>query len=606
MLLVDSGGRIRASNRAFEQMLGYSRDELRLFSVSALTHPDDLALTEQAITALASGSLSSSQLDKRYVRKDGSDFWARVSISSVRSATGEHALSISMVEDISGKMAVEATLAESEGRFRRLVENAPDIIYSVRLKPESAIEYFSPSIEAVCGYTPEEFYDDPDLLWRVILPEDLGKAQGIMSSTSPSNETLRWRHKDGHTVWTEMRVVPILDEHGDVVAIEGVNRDVSERAQVEEALRLREAELASIFRSTPIGIGKSVDRIFTELNPGFCKMLGYAADELIGMPARELYLSDEDYEGVGRLGYVWEHEDSVATSECRYKCKDGRIIDVFLTLTAIDPNDPKAGATFALMDVTERKHAEAERTLLAAQLLRAQKMEAVGTLSGGIAHNFNNLLARIVGYGELALVGLPQESPARTDVEEILQAAQEVAEIVHDLLAFSRREPKDPEDLDLNTIVSGLKVLLGQLVGTGIEIETNLASSPTFAHLDRSQIEHAIVCLAANARDAMPDGGKLTIQTQRTSLSEPLVSQDFIVAPGDYVTLTVRDNGIGMDKRTLDRVFEPFFTTKGPSVTGLGLSSVFGIVEDAAGHIHVESQPGAGTLVTIYLPVAAD
>jgi two-component system cell cycle sensor histidine kinase/response regulator CckA len=311
-----------------------------------------------------------------------------------------------MVEDVSEKWAVKAALAKSEGRFRRLVENAPDTIYSVKLKPERAVEYFSPSIENVTGYTPEEFYDDPDLLWRRILPEDVEKIEGIMSSTSPSNAALRWRHKDGHTIWTEMSVVPILDEHGEVVAIEGINRDVSERVQAEEALRLQEAELASIFRSTPIGIGKNVERIITEANPGLCKMLGYTVEELIGMPTRELYLSDEDYEEAGLRAYTWEQEDSVGTAECRYKCKDGRVIDVYLTLAVIDPDDPGAGATFAIMDVTEHKHAEQERALLAAQLLRAQKMEAVGTLAGGAAHNFNNLLAGIVGYGELALEGL--------------------------------------------------------------------------------------------------------------------------------------------------------------------------------------------------------
>jgi two-component system, cell cycle sensor histidine kinase and response regulator CckA len=604
MLVVDPEGRICASNPAFEQMLGYSRDELRLTSVSALTHPDDLAQTEQAITALSSGGLTSSQLDKRYVRKDGSVFWVRVAISSVRSATGEHELSISMVEDISEKMAIEAALAESEARFRRLVENVPDMIFSAKLKPEAAVEYVSPAVEALSGYTPEEFYADPDLLWRLILPEDLEKLGGMTRSTSPSSEMLRWRHKDGHIVWTELRAVPILDEQGEVVAIEGVNRDISERVQAEEALRLQGAELASIFRSTPIGIGKNVDRIIVEANPGLCRMLGYTAEELIGMPTRQLYLSDEDYEEVGRRGYSSEREESVATAECRHKRKDGRIIDVFLTLTAIDPADPTAGTTFALMDVTERKHAEEERALLAAQLLRTQKLEAVGSLAGGVAHNFNNLLAGIVGYGELALTGLPEESPVRPDVEQVLRSAQRAAEVVRGLLAFTRREPKSPEILDLNTIVSELEVLLGQLVGTGIEIETALTANPAFVRLDRSQIEQAIVNLVVNARDAMPDGGRLTIQTRRTSLSEPLVDHDLVVPPGDYVTLTVRDSGIGMDEQTLDRVFEPFFTKKGPGVTGLGLSSVFGIVEGAAGQIHLESQPGEGTLVTIHWPVA--
>jgi two-component system cell cycle sensor histidine kinase/response regulator CckA len=604
MLVVDSEGRIRSFNRAFEQMLGYSHDELRFLSVSAFTHPDDLAQTEQAIVAIGSGSLSSSQLDKRYIRKDGGVFWVRVAISSVRSASGKHTLAISMVEDISEKRAVEAALSESEDRFRRLIENVPDMIYRARLKPERAVEYVSSAIEDLSGYTAEEFYADSGLIWRIILPEDLEKLEGMTRATSPSTETLRWRHKDGHTFWSELRVVPILDERGDVVAIEGINRDITERVQTEDVLRLQEAELASIFRSTPIGIGKNVDRVITEANPGLCRMLGYTAEELIGMPTRELYLSDEDYEEVGRHGYSWADQDSVATSECRYRCKDGHTIDVLLTLTPVDLDDPRAGATFAIVDVTERKQAEQERALLAAQLLQGQKMEAVGKLAGGVAHNFNNLLAGIVGYGELALTGLPEESPVRPDVEQVLQSAQRAAEVVRGLLEFSRREPKSPEILDLNTIVSELETVFRQLVGTNIEIETALTADPAFVRLDRSQIEQAIVNLVVNTRDAMRNGGRLTIQTQKTNLSEPLVSHDLIVAPGDYVTLTVRDTGIGMDKQTLDRVFEPFFTTKGPGVTGLGLSSVFGIVEDAAGHIHIESQPGEGTLVTIYLPVA--
>ncbi len=604
MLLVDSEGCIRASNHSFERMLGYSRDELNFLPITDITHPGDLGLTERAIAELGGDELKSSQLEKRYIHKDGSVLWVRVVISSIRSATDDHALSISMVEDISEWKAVEAALAESEGRFRRLVENAPDIIYSIRLRPEPAIEYLSPSIEGVSGYAPEEFYDDPDLLRRLILPEDMGTFVSITRSTSPSNETLRWRHKDGHTIWTEMSVVPILDEQGEVIAIEGVNRDVSERVQVEEALRLQEAELASVFRSTPIGIGKNVDRIITEANPGLCKMLGYTIEELVGMPTRELYVSDDDYEKVGRHGYSSEREDGVATAECLYKCKDGRIIDVFLTLTAIDPEDPDAGTTFALVDATERKHAEEERALLAAQLLQAQKMEAVGTLAGGVAHNFNNLLMGIVGYGELALAGLPEESPVRTDVERILQASRRATEVVRGLLAFSRREPKDPEILDLNTVISELEALLGQLIGSNIEIETTFTADPAFIRVDRSQIEQAIVNLIINARDAMPSGGKLTIRTQRAILSEPLAGRSFAVSPGDYVTLSVEDTGIGMDERTLDRVFEPFFTTKQAGGTGLGLSSVFGIVEDAAGQILIESQPGEGTTVTVHLPAA--
>ena len=254
-------------------------------------------------------------------------------------------------------------------------------------------------------------------------------------------------------------------------------------------------------------------------------------------------------------------------------------------------------------DITERKQAEEEHALLAAELLQAQKMEAVGRLAGGVAHNFNNLLTAISGYAELALAGLPADSDVRADVEEIKRATERAAVVARGLLAFSRRRVSCRESLDLNEIVSEIGTLLDQVIGENVELKTMLAPGPKRIEGDRSQLEQVIVNLAMNARDAMPEGGTLTIETASLNLSEPLADFDGSPERGRYVALSIRDTGIGMDEETRAKIFEPFFTTKDADHgTGLGLSTVYAIIEEAGGCILVESQPNEGTTFTIYLP----
>jgi two-component system cell cycle sensor histidine kinase/response regulator CckA len=230
-------------------------------------------------------------------------------------------------------------------------------------------------------------------------------------------------------------------------------------------------------------------------------------------------------------------------------------------------------------------------------------MEVVGRLAGGIAHNFNNLLTAISGYAELALAGLPTDSDARAEVEEIRRATVRAAVVARGLLAFSRRRVFSREPLDLNEIVSETGTLLGQLIGEDVELETMLAPGLRPVEADRSQLEQVIINLAMNARDAMPKGGVLRIETASLLLTEPLVDLDGTLAPGRYVALSVRDTGVGMNEETRAKIFEPFFTTKDADHgTGLGLSTVYAVVEEAGGHIRVESKPDEETTFTIYLP----
>jgi two-component system cell cycle sensor histidine kinase/response regulator CckA len=231
-------------------------------------------------------------------------------------------------------------------------------------------------------------------------------------------------------------------------------------------------------------------------------------------------------------------------------------------------------------------------------------MEAVGRLAGGLAHNFNSLLTAISGYCELALVKIEPGSDARKDVEEIRRATARAIGVTRGLLTFSRREEGRPELLDVGVVALDMEALLGQLIGADIEMETAMEPGLAPVRADRSQIEQVIVNLVVNARDAMPQGGRLVLEVRNLLLDVPLRRGSSAVAPGRYVSLCVSDTGVGMDERTLARVFEPFLTTKGELGTGLGLATVFAVVQAAGGQIVVESRLGAGTSFTVFLPVA--
>jgi two-component system cell cycle sensor histidine kinase/response regulator CckA len=264
-------------------------------------------------------------------------------------------------------------------------------------------------------------------------------------------------------------------------------------------------------------------------------------------------------------------------------------------------------------DVTEsraseerRKRAEEALRQSQEQLRQAQKMEAVGRLAGGVAHDFNNLLSAILSYSEMVLADLPEEHPSRDDIEQIRQAGNRAAELTRQLLAFSRRQLLQLRSINLNTVVAGVDRMLRRVIGEDIELRTVLAPALGHARGDAGQLEQVLMNLAVNARDAMPAGGTLTIATANAEVGEGAAARWPQVQPGSYVTLSVRDTGIGMSRDVQERIFEPFFTTKAPGHgTGLGLSTVYGIVAQVGGHILVSSRPGAGSTFTIYLPTHA-
>ncbi len=410
--------------------------------------------------------------------------------------------------------------------------------------------------------------------------------------------------KDGRTRWLSVDARVVRERDGNILRYEGTTVDITERRRAEEALRTNlERFQALVANSAEEIIVLDADQKLVYLSPSVARASGYSREESTKLDALAAVHPDDRAIVESCLREALEKPEQPLPFQVRLLRADGSWRWVEGVLTNLLEQPRIEGIVINYHDITERKQAEEEHQLLAAELLQAQKMEAVGRLAGGVAHNFNNLLTAIGGYAELALARLPADSDARADVEEIKRATERAAVVARGLLAFSRRRVSCRESLDLNEIVLEIGALLDQVIGENVELKTTLAPGLRPVEGDRSQLEQVIVNLAMNARDAMPEGGTLTIETASLNLSEPLADFDDSPERGRYVALSLRDTGIGMDEETRAKIFQPFFTTKDADHgTGLGLSTVYAIVEEAGGCILVESQPNEGTTFVIYLP----
>jgi PAS domain S-box-containing protein len=364
-------------------------------------------------------------------------------------------------------------------------------------------------------------------------------------------------------------------------------------------LRQSEARYRSLVDNAPYGIGRcGADGHFTSANPALARMLGYDSEaELLGLdPATAIHQAGPgDY---GRLLAEWlrpgEHRRA---SEIEWTRRDGASIRVQVTARAVTgPRGGVEGAELIVEDVTEQRELE-ERLRL------AQKMEAVGQLAGGIAHDFNNFITGITLCNHILARGLPEGDPRRRQVEEIDVAATRASLLTQRLLAFARRQVVQPRVLDLSDVVAGMSKLLHPLLGDDVKLATDLARGPCTVHADSGQLEQVVMNLAVNARDAMPNGGTVTIETRLIEPGQAAVAE---LGTGRWVSLAVTDTGVGMDADTQARIFDPFFTTKEPGRgTGLGLSTVYGIVTQWYGHVRVRSAQGQGSTFVVYLPMVS-
>jgi PAS domain S-box-containing protein len=368
----------------------------------------------------------------------------------------------------------------------------------------------------------------------------------------------------------------------------------------EEALRQSEARYRSLVQSAVYGIYRSSnDGRFLDVNPALIHMLGYdSADEVVTLdPQRQVFVEPAEQE---RLLQEFQRTGCLDSAEVRWKRKDGSVITVRLSgRAATDLDESDQALEIIAEDITERRALED-------QFRQAQKMEAVGRLAGGVAHDFNNLLMVVSGYTEVLMEELDQNDRLLPKVQAIQQAADRATTLTRQLLAFSRKQLLELKVVDVNSIVADMERLLRPLIGENIDLTTKLTPNVGHTRADAGQLEQVIMNLVVNAKDAMPDGGRILIQTSEADL-DASHREHSLIEPGSYILLSVSDTGAGMDKETQSRIFEPFFTTKEKGKgTGLGLSTVYGIVKQSGGYIFAQSEPGCGTTFRIYLPRVPD
>ena len=627
--ILDANHRVVRINSEFTRMFGYTAAESLGQRLDSLIVPPDRRAESEAIQqTLARGRKVN--LETRRRRKDGS--LVDVSILGTPVSVGGQVALYATYRDISERKRAEA-LSSALYRIAQKTSSAEDLsgfyaaIHGIVGELMQARNFYIALYDTATQYLSFPYFVDeqdtappPRKLARGLTEYVLRTGEPQLVTPEIFDELVREGEVDSiGAPSVDWLGVPLKGSNGalGVVAVQSYAENVRygekdkeiltfvsqqlasviEHKRNEEALRRSEARYRSLVQSAVYGIYRAnLEGKFLDVNPALVSMLGYqSAEQVLALdPRSDVFLDPEEQ---ARLMSECRRAGRLDNFESKWKRKDGSFITVRLSGRAVPSGDEPEGFLEVIAeDVTEKR-------VLEDQFRQVQKMEAVGRLAGGVAHDFNNLLLVISGYTEVLLEQLDANSTLHQKAEAIQQAADRATTLTRQLLAFSRKQLLELKVVDLNTIVSDMERLLSPLIGETIELTTRLATGVGRTRADAGQIEQVLMNLVVNAKDAMPNGGKIIIQTANVHLDESYRREHTYINSGPYVMLSVSDTGCGMDKEILSRVFEPFFTTKEKGKgTGLGLSTVYGIVKQSGGYVFAQSEVGHGTTFRIYLP----
>lgn len=504
--------------------------------------------------------------------------------------------------------------AVSEAHLNLLNKYVQDVLWILRLS-DLRLTYLSPSVEQLTGYTQEEALNldlsalfapkSLEIVIRAITEELNHKGEAGVDSKRSRTIEAEHIHKDGSLVPTELAASILRDAQGEPELVLGVTRDITQRRLFEKKLQTEKNFSQALLQASPaFYVAINPEGKIMLANQTMIEALGYEEEELTGKDYLASMVPERQHQTMSALFEQLVNSEGPTVNENHIIKKDGTEILVEWHGRSVADEQGRLDYFFGVgIDITERKQAELEHARLEEQVHQAQKMESIGRLAGGIAHDFNNLLTVINSYAGFAAEDLREGDPLKADLRQIQEAGQRAAALTRQLLAFSRKQVLEARVLDLNEVVFDLEKLLRRLIGEDIELSTSLAADLGRITADPGQIEQVVMNLAVNAKDAMTGGGRLCIETANVELDEDYANQHADTTAGPYVMLTATDDGVGMSAEVMERIFEPFFTTRGKNQgTGLGLSTVYGIVKQSGGCIRVESELDQGTTFKVYLP----
>jgi PAS domain S-box-containing protein len=599
-LEVDLSGNFQFFNDSFCKLLGLSRNELIGRNYQEFVDEPTANTTFQTFQNVYKTRKPVKEVSWEYIRKDGTKRGVEGSVSLVTDSKDKRIGFRGIARDFTDRKKTEKALRESEEKHRTFLENYQGIAYQSNYRSFKPL-MFEGSVEEITGYQPDEFLSGK-IPWNTIIhPEDIqsfideggkfGKEDGFKADFE-----YRILRKDGDVRW--VRDVAQLIKVDEFPVIQGTLIDITDRTQAEKALRESEERYQTLFSKMLDGFAlheiicdsanKPMDYRFLAVNPAFERMTGLEAGAIVGKTVLEILPNTESH-WIETYGKVAQDGEPVFFEN--YSKELGKHFEV----SAFQPEPNQFVCVFA--DITERKKMEV-------QLQQAQKMESIGTLAGGIAHDFNNILFPIVGNTEMLLEDIPEDSPLRHNLSEVYSGAMRARDLVKQILTFSRQDRHEAKLMRMQPVIEDALKLIRSTIPASIEIKQTISKDCGIVKADSTQIHQVVMNLATNAYHAIPDtDGELKVSLKEIELGEHEVIYPEM-EPGLYACLTVADTGVGMDKDLAEKIFDPFFTTKKEGKgTGLGLSVVYGIVHNAGGNIHVDSEPDKGTEIHVYLPI---